>query len=185
MVYAFVSDGLLQHTKQSRKGGRWILLESQKGFAMNNSHEWIGHCQNPPEPIESARPGFYYELQPGRSACWVVIDGKWVDGGRRYNRWGSLSPLERHLSVGKWAAGESCVPPTHCTKIREQYGCIWWAHRHAHPHTCTGARTQKMRLRKSKHAAGVACWLMMPRWPITNDPPQLRQEHDGLWSVCH
>lgn len=36
---AFVSDVLLQHTKQSRKGGWWILLESWKGFVMNNSHE--------------------------------------------------------------------------------------------------------------------------------------------------
>lgn len=36
---AFGSDGLLQHTKQSRKGGWWILLESWKGFVMNNSHE--------------------------------------------------------------------------------------------------------------------------------------------------
>lgn len=36
---AFGGDGLLQHTKQSRKGGWWILLESWKGFVMNNSHE--------------------------------------------------------------------------------------------------------------------------------------------------
>ena len=36
---AFGSDGLLQHTKQSGKGGWWILLESWKGFVMNNSHE--------------------------------------------------------------------------------------------------------------------------------------------------
>lgn len=35
----FGSDGLLQHTKQSKEGGWWILLESWKGFVMNNSHE--------------------------------------------------------------------------------------------------------------------------------------------------
>lgn len=35
----FGSDGLLQHTKQSGKGGRWVLLERWKGFVMNNSHE--------------------------------------------------------------------------------------------------------------------------------------------------
>lgn len=32
-------DGLLQHTKQSGKGGWCIPLESWKGFVMNNSHE--------------------------------------------------------------------------------------------------------------------------------------------------
>lgn len=36
---AFGSDGLLQHTKESGKGGWWILLESGKGFVMNNRHE--------------------------------------------------------------------------------------------------------------------------------------------------
>lgn len=124
---ALGSDGLLHPTKQSRKGGWWNLLESWKGFVMNNSHGWIGHCQNPPEPIESARLEFYNELQPWRSACWVVIDGKWVDGGRRYNRWDQRSPMEQHLSAGKWAT----LPPTHCAEIREQYGCIQWSHSNA------------------------------------------------------